>query len=76
MVEADLKGAATGLFELYNAGEGPDAAVRFREFLVTDPDQPTAARPWPFRLDLAAPFELTPPGRSTLWNWRRNTGCR
>jgi hypothetical protein len=45
VLEVNLKGATTGLFELYNAGEGPDAAVRFREFLVTDPDQPTAARP-------------------------------
>jgi serine/threonine protein kinase len=44
VLEADLRGATGGLFELYNAGEGPDAAARFREFLVTDPDQPTAAR--------------------------------
>ncbi len=38
VVEADLRGATTGLFEIYNAGEGPDAAVRLREFVVTDPD--------------------------------------
>ena len=38
VIETDLKGATSGLFELYNAGEGPEAAVRFRELVVTDAD--------------------------------------
>jgi hypothetical protein len=38
VIDVGLKGATAGLFELYNAGDGPDAALRFREFLVTDPD--------------------------------------
>ncbi|HET6574152.1 MAG TPA: serine/threonine-protein kinase [Fimbriiglobus sp.] len=36
VIDVDLKGATAGLFELYNAGDGPDAALRFREFVVTD----------------------------------------
>jgi hypothetical protein len=36
VIDVDLRGSNGGLFELYNAGEGPNAAVRFRAFVVTD----------------------------------------
>ena len=36
VLDLDLRGSTTGLFELYNGASGPDAAVRVREFLVTD----------------------------------------
>ncbi|MFO0851623.1 MAG: serine/threonine-protein kinase [Gemmataceae bacterium] len=40
VLDVDLKGATGGLFEIANGAAGADAALRLREFVVTDPNQP------------------------------------
>jgi hypothetical protein len=42
-IDADLKGATGGFFELHNNNSGADAGIRLRKFVVTDPAGPTAA---------------------------------
>jgi hypothetical protein len=36
VLDLDLRGSTTGLFEFHNGAAGPDAAIRVREFHVTD----------------------------------------